>query len=103
MQPSDQNGHLWGYPKKKAKMLPSTVLTTLHNAHIVQYLYLATEQAGTYLKSDPVCHHLTYINPTLFSCEINIENSILGTIGNTKTDVFSEKFQKGGGSFQIQK
>ena len=27
----------------------------------------------------------------------------LGTNGNTKTDVFSEKFQKGGGSFPIQK
>ena len=23
----------------------------LHNVHIVQYLYLATEQAGTYLQS----------------------------------------------------
>ena len=52
-------------------------MSALHNAHIVQYLYLATEQAGTYLKSGPVCHHLTYINPTLFSCEINIENLIL--------------------------
>ena len=49
----------------------------LHNAQFVQYLYLATEQAGTYLKSGPVWHHLTYINPTLFSCEIDIENSIL--------------------------
>ena len=27
---------------------------TMHNAHIVQYLYLATEQAGTCLKSGPV-------------------------------------------------
>ena len=52
-------------------------IVTLHNAQFVQYLYLATEQAGTYLKSDLVCHHLTYINPTLFSCEIDIENSIL--------------------------
>ena len=50
---------------------------TVHNAQFVQYLYLATEQAGTYLKSGPVWHHLTYINPTLFSCEIDIENSIL--------------------------
>ena len=55
----------------------SATFSPVHNAQFVQYLYLATEQAGTYLKSDPVCHHLTYINPTLFSCEIDIENSIL--------------------------
>ena len=56
---------------------PLQTSVPVHNAQFVQYLYLATEQAGTYLKSGPVCHHLTYINPTLFSCEIDIENSIL--------------------------
>ena len=45
----------------------------LHNAHIVEYLYLATEQAGTYLQSPLVLHHLTYIDPTLFGCEIYID------------------------------
>ena len=58
-------------------LLDTGIRNTLHNAHIVQYLYLATELAWTYLKCDLMCHHLTYINPTLFSCEINIENSIL--------------------------
>ena len=57
--------------------LVAAIALPLHNVQFVQYLYLATEQAGTYLKSGPVWHHLTYINPTLFSCEINIENSIL--------------------------
>ena len=48
----------------------------VHNAHIVQYVYIATEQGGTYLQSPSVWHYSTYINPTLFGCEINIENSI---------------------------
>ena len=32
----------------------AALMIAVHNAHIVQYLYLATEQAGTYLKSGPV-------------------------------------------------
>ena len=36
---------------------------TLHNVYIREYLFLRTEQAGTYLK---ICHS-TYICPILFS------------------------------------
>ena len=57
----------------------SEQLTTsppLHNVQIVQYLLLSTEQAGTYLQSSFVWHHLTYINPSLFDRKQNIENSI---------------------------
>ena len=42
------------------------------NAHIVQYLFLATEQAGTYLKIPLLWHHLTYIYPSSFGSEENI-------------------------------
>ena len=52
-------------------------LMPMHNVHILHFLYLATEQAGTFLQSPLVWHHLTYINPRLFSCKINIENIIL--------------------------
>ena len=48
----------------------------VHNVHIVQYLLLSTEQAGTYLQSSFVWHHLTYINSSLFDRKQNIENSI---------------------------
>ena len=48
----------------------------MHNVQIVQYLLLSTEQAGTYLQSSLVWHHLTYINPSLFDCKQNMENSI---------------------------
>ena len=43
----------------------------LHNVHIVQYLLLLTEKAGTYLQSSLVWHHLTYINPSLFARKQN--------------------------------
>ena len=49
---------------------------TMHNVQMVQYLLLSTEQAGTYLQSSLVWHHLTYINPSLFDCKQNMENSI---------------------------
>ena len=37
---------------------------------------LSTEQAGTYLQSSFVCHHLTYINPSLFDRKQNLKTSI---------------------------
>ena len=37
---------------------------------------LSTEQAGTYLQSSLVWHQLTYINPSLFDCKQDMENSI---------------------------
>ena len=48
----------------------------VHNVQIVQYLLLSTEQAGTYLQSSLVWHQLTYVNPSLFDCKQNMENSI---------------------------
>ena len=44
---------------------------TLHNVYIGQYVYLATEQAETYLKICVLIYHLTYICPSLFDCEVN--------------------------------
>ena len=53
-----------------------TFEVTLHNVQIVQYLFLATQQAGTYLQSSQVWHHLTYIHPSELGCEENREKSI---------------------------
>ena len=44
----------------------------LHNVLFGQYVYLATEQAETYLKICVLIYHLTYICPSLFDCEVNI-------------------------------
>ena len=43
----------------------------LHNVLFGQYVYLATEQAETYLKICVLIYHLTYICPSLFDCEVN--------------------------------
>ena len=43
-----------GYSTIKDDHLKMHMTVTVHNAQFVQYLYLATEQAGTYLKSGPV-------------------------------------------------
>ena len=48
--------------------------TSLHNVYILEYLFIRTEQAGTYL-----CHllyHSTYICPILFSPKEDGEISI---------------------------
>ena len=37
----------------------------------MQYFYLATEQAGTYLKISVLKHHLTCIYPSSVGCEEN--------------------------------
>ena len=62
--------------KQHRVIMTEYVFHTLHNVQIVQYLLLSTEQAGTYLQSSLVWHHLTYINPSLFDRKQNIENSI---------------------------
>ena len=43
----------------------------VHNVLFGQYVYLATEQAETYLKICVLIYHLTYICPSLFDCEVN--------------------------------
>ena len=43
----------------------------LHNVLFGQYVYLATEQAETYLKICVLVYHLTYICPSLFDCKVN--------------------------------
>ena len=43
----------------------------MHNVLFGQYVYLATEQAETYLKICVLIYHLTYICPSLFDCEVN--------------------------------
>ena len=52
-------------------------ICTLHNVLFVQYVYLATEQAETYLKNSVLIYHLIYICPSLFDCEVNIFFSFL--------------------------
>ena len=48
-----------------------TTCAPLHNVLFGQYVYLATEQAETYLKICVLIYHLTFICPSLFDCEVN--------------------------------
>ena len=48
----------------------------MHNVYILEYLFLRTEQAGTYLKSCHLLYHSTYICPILFSPKEHGEISI---------------------------
>ena len=49
----------------------ASCIITLHNVLFGQYVYLATEQAETYLKICVLIYHLTYICPSLFDCKVN--------------------------------
>ena len=54
------------------QMLTMMMLMTLHNVLLVQYIFLTTEQAQTYLKFFVLVSHLTYVCPILFECEKHI-------------------------------
>ena len=45
----------------------ASCIITLHNVLFGQYVYLATEQAETYLKTCVLVYHLTYICPSLLA------------------------------------
>ena len=44
----------------------------MHNVYFVQYVFLPTEQAETYLKISVLIYHLTYICPSLFGWKENM-------------------------------
>ena len=52
---------------------PNFLLTAaLHNVYIVQYVFLPTEKAETYLKIYVLIYHSTYICPSLFIWKENL-------------------------------
>ena len=51
-------------------------VTGVHNVYILEYLFLQTEQAGTYLKICHLLYHSKYICPILFSPKEHGEISI---------------------------
>ena len=53
------------FSKKRKRVFDSP----LHNVYIVQFEFLATKQAETYLKICVLISHSTYICPSLFDCE----------------------------------
>ena len=51
---------------------PIILLTTVHNVLFVQYVFLPTKQAETYLKIYVLICHSTYIYPSFFSWKQNL-------------------------------
>ena len=54
------------------KCINRILCLALHNVLFVQYVFLPTEQAETYLKIYVLIYHLTYICPSLFGWKENL-------------------------------
>ena len=65
---------------------------TLHNAHIVQYLFTRTKEAWTYLRFVVLSYDLIYIYPGLFSYKENKKNRIF--VSNSNIVISSKKAYK---------
>ena len=64
------------------------ILSGTSNQSIIWVASSSFMESSTYSPPDP---------------NLNLFLSVLGKVGATKSDQFSEKFQRGGGSFSIQK